>query len=539
MKKIKSVLFSIEISKTVYSVLFAIMCVCSRHIVNEPSDRSTILTTYITPIVWYDAVLLILFTILAYVVIKALDVVVKRLAATCLTDKTMRLPGWGMWIIVFAAIMIAWIPYMMSYWPGGIYNDTLDSIHIALGKAEWSNQNTVLYALWWRLIFFIGQIANQGEYGGLKLMTILQPMIMAGVAASFFTWLRKRGVRTAIVVIGVAAFTLFPVFPYYAVSMWKDTLFSVSMFVYSWVIYMIIDEVSHSEKLSATSMVKYSLSSLLVIFGRNNGLYVYLITSILLVLLMTKKLGKRDIVRMMACVVTIAAASIIVSGPVYTVCGVEKSAPVEKYGIPLQQVGYIVSMGGNIDTESQSVFEEILPMDGWINLYSPTVVDTIKFDPLFCRGYFDTHTGDFVKAYIHTTFMNPVLSVKGYLLATIGFWDAWKSSSSAYICTAHCWNAEYFMSDYFNLKTGIYLAEIVGPRWYISSGLLIWVMLLAFVVAISSADKRYVAVEVPTLVLWLTIMLATPLAFSFRYVFSLLLCIPLYLLSAIKGLKNE
>jgi len=164
--------------------------------------------------------------------------------------------------------------------------------------------------------------------------------------------------------------------------------------------------------------------------------------------------------------------------------------------------------------------------------------DSIKFNSLFNRDYFEAHTNDFVRAYVKTIIRNPDLALKGHLLATIGFWDAWKASSSAYICTSHCWNAEYYMSDYFNLLTGRHLSDIVGPRWYISSGLLIWLMLLAFTLCINSRSKKYFVVTIPTLSLWLTLMIAAPLAFSFRYVFSLLLCIPIYILGITEGRRN-
>ncbi len=86
------------------------------------------------------------------------------------------------------------------------------------------------------------------------------------------------------------------------------------------------------------------------------------------------------------------------------------------------------------------------------------------------------------------------------------------------------------MSDYFNMYTNLVLTDIVGPRWFISSGLLIWIMLGVIAIILSRKEWEYLIPIMPTFVLWVTLLIATPLAFSFRYVFSILLCMPIYLM---------
>ena len=110
------------------------------------------------------------------------------------------------------------------------------------------------------------------------------------------------------------------------------------------------------------------------------------------------------------------------------------------------------------------------------------------------------------------------------------------------------------MSDYFNMKTDKYLSDIVGPRWYISGGALVWIMLGLLMITMTTSKTKAqfkqgseqeltarpdgicpvsigmpVLTFLPGIALWLTYMLATPLSFSFRYLFGLLLCIPLFL----------
>lgn len=527
MNNIKSYIRQLNIWEVIYSVAFAVMCILSHHVVDEPTDRSTVLTTYVTA---FSAIDLAIF-IIAFIVIFCILQIIKRLIGSINVTATDRECSKKRllvtWLIIFSVTMLLWIPYIMSYWPGGIYNDTLDSINIALGKQEWSNQNTVLYALWWKLIFWIGQLVRQGEYGGLKLMTIVQPAIMSAVSASFFTWLYRRGSKIWYIV-GAVSVALFPIFPYYGVSMWKDTLYSINVFLFTWLIYILTEK----RELSVCDDIKFIILSLLIVFGRNNGIYIYIVTSIVLMSIFVKKRfdGYK---RLIVYVISIIVTTVIIQGPVFTALDVQSSGVAEKYGIPIQQIGYMVSSNATMSDEEQAVLEEILPIEGWINLYNPIVADTIKFDPLFCEGYLITHQGDFVKTYVGLVLKNPLLAFKGYILSTIGFWDAFKSSTSGYICTAHCWNAEYFMSDYLNFSTGLILSDIVGPRIIISSGLLVWIMLGLLTLMISRKRYGKLPVIMPGAAIWLTLMVATPISFSFRYVFSLLLCIPIYVMGLI------
>lgn len=518
----------------IYATFFSLMCILSRHIIDEPADRSTVLTTYVTKFGIVDILIFIILYFTAFFVVQLVRWLFGKIARNSSffrNDKTVTYKQLVvLWLLVFLLIILMWAPYMMSYWPGGIYNDTLDSIHIALHKAPMNNQNTVLYALWWRLIFFLGIPINQGDYGGLKLMSVLQPAIMAGVGASFVTWLRRRGVRSWLLVLIALVYAFAPIFPSYAVSMWKDTLFSVNLFMYVWVIYIMVDSYMAKRSVNKSQLIIYCVISFLIIFGRNNGIYIVILTGFSLCVFAFSNFGKKEKYTIILTSLSIILISLIIQGPVYRKLGVIESNSVEKYGIPLQQVAYMVSSNAIISEDELAVIEGILPKEGWINLYNPIVVDSIKFDPLFNSEYFDSHITDFLGAYIGVVAKNPFMAFKGYLLSTIGFWDAWKSSSSAYICTSHCWNAEYFMSDYFVAKTGKSLSDIVGPRWYISSGLLVWIMLLALCLILSGSKKQFIIPLLPLFALWLTLLMATPVSFSFRYVFSFLLCIPMYIL---------
>lgn len=513
---------AVSVWRLIYSIAFSIMLMLARHVVYNGGDLTS---TYVSDFSPVDILYFVLFLPIVYLVLTLLAVVVNKTAAGFFVAS--RAHTAPLFIILTAFFMILWIPYLMTYWPGGIYSDTVDSIQTAMGNAEWDNHNPILYTFIWRLVFLVtGYFNGNGEYPGLKFFTVFQMLLIALIMAYFIARCVRRGLHRAFVVLLIIYTALCPLYPFYGISLWKDTIFSIAMFAFSLFLFA---TVAGDEDMKTVDYVWYGMLLLLVIFLRNNGLYIAAFTALITFLILRKQFRAKA-QRLGIISLAVIIASIIIQGPVYDSLGFNSIKKGESLGIPIQQTAYIIASGGVIEDEAYEVLDEIMPMYNWITLYDPVVADTIKFDPSFNRTYFNMRTGDFIKAYLTLIKDNPIPAFKGYMLATMGFWDATKSSSIAYICNTHFGNATFFMTDYFEYYLGWSFKKLVEPKHYLSSGLMVWFMLLTLVAALSKRRYRLVIPILPTIGLWLTLMIATPVSFSFRYVYSLFLCIPLYIL---------
>ena len=285
-------------------------------------------------------------------------------------------------------------------------------------------------------------------------------------------------------------------------------------------------------------MVWYGVLSVLIMFLRNNGIYIALFYSLIIVIMCLKK--RRAIAKKLGIVsIVIILGSWIIQGPVWDKCGYNIDRAVESFGVPIQQTAYIVSTNGNVSEEDLVVLNEIMPIENWQALYNPVVVDTIKFDPSFNRDYFEENTDEFVKVYLNLVLKNPVKAVKAYVLETLGFWNIFESSSTAYVCNFHFWNAEYFMCDYFDYHTDISFREMVEPKTYLSAAIFVWIMLATICICLAKRNYMGVIPVLPSLGLWLSVMVATPVGFSFRYVYGVFLCAPLFLILCIGANREE
>ena len=518
-----------------FALMFSVMVIVSRHIFYDMDGSSTVDTTYVTDFHILDFVGILLLMPIVYCAFSAIVCCIRGIADKF--EGVERKKSIPVFLGFLAVIFIPWIPYFFSYWPGGIYADTVDSINMALGKAALDNHNPILYTMIWRFVFWItGGLKGEGEYDGLNLFTVGQALALALALAVFVYYCYRKGMHKYFVCLLLFLFAIYPLYPFYGVSMWKDTLFSVALFVFCVFLYDIFSE--NPEDISKKQLILYGVGSVLIMFLRNNGIYIALFYSVVIVLMCLKK--RRVIAKKIGMLsIIVIAASWIVQGPVFDKAGYNIDRAVESFGVPIQQTAYILATDGNVGSDELEVLNEILPLESWKALYNPTVVDTIKFDPGFNRDYFENNTGDFVKVYVSLVMKNPVKAVKAYLLETMGFWNIFESSSTAYICNFHFGNVEYFMSDYFEYYFGISFRNLVEPKNYISSAVFVWMMLAT--VCVCLAKRYYVGIlpVLPTAGLWLSIMVATPVAFSFRYVYAVFLCVPLYWMICVKAIRKK
>lgn len=517
-----------DICLLAFAMLFSLMLTVSRHIFNLETDISSIDSVYVTDFHWLDLVVWIGTVPAVYILMKA--------AAFCLAagESVLFQSGEcrekGLWVLFgsWGLLIVLWLPYLFSYWPGGIYSDTVDSIHMALGKEALDNHNPIAYTLLWRAVFWItGAFSGKGEYGGLKLFTVLQTILLAFALSCFIYKCFKWGLHRAFLLLCLLAFGLFPLYPFYGISLWKDTIFSLTVFLFSVFLYQLFPE--DRKKLSKRQLAGYCVLDLLIIFLRNNGIYVALFYSVMISLILLWRRRKTLALQVGGASAVLLLAAAVIQGPVYDRYGYNVNRSTESFGIPMQQVAYIVSTDGKVSQQDREMLEKLVSMDSWKELYSPTVADTIKFSPEFDRIYMEENAGEFMRTYLRLALRNPVKAVKAYLLSTMGFWDVFESSSTAYICNFHFGNAEYFMSDYFDYYLDISFHDFAEPKHYISAAVFVWLMLGTVFICLSRRNYKGLIGTAPTLGVWLSVMAATPVAFSFRYVYALFLSVPLYL----------
>lgn len=170
-------------------------------------------------------------------------------------------------------------------------------------------------------------------------------------------------------------------------------------------------------------------------------------------------------------------------------------------------------------------------------------MDSIKWSDDFHANYLEKNKILFFKLWGKLLLKNPNHYMKAYLLNTLGFWDIQKVTKDGYVSNT-IWPG---IENVFNVKQRDYIKDIfsfsirkkIDSLKPINSALFIWIILFMILMVIYLKKYHYLFVYVPLVSLWLTIMIATPLAFSMRYVFSLVLTLPFCIIFPLLRKKNQ
>ncbi len=82
-----------------------------------------------------------------------------------LTEAERRLGGVKWTLLLGLLIFLCWLPYLISYYPGLIYGDSLSSVGQALGKRGFSNHHPIAYTMFIKLCLAAGYRLRSMNFG--------------------------------------------------------------------------------------------------------------------------------------------------------------------------------------------------------------------------------------------------------------------------------------------------------------------------------------------------------------------------------------
>ena len=430
--------------------------------------------------------------------------------------------GWKVYLAAFILILLAWLPYLLALSPGSVLEDSLDSVSQILDPSvPVNNHHPVFYTL------YVGIFVKAGLFlGNINIGVFLYSVVQAGVMAGTIAYTIMIMCRKAVPVLFTGAamiwYMFMPFFLDYAMTMWKDPIFSCALL---WMSLLLMELAEEKEKIcSRRWLTKYMAVCLITAFFRNNGIYVVVLSIAAAAILCRGKL-KRFLCTMLA----VLAAYYAITGTVYNWCGI-RTEFVESVGIPLQQIAAVVVNDGDISQEEEQFLYTLLPEEEWKNSYAPCLVDKIKWNGQFNDEFLEENKTRFLKVWMSLLVKNFPEYVKAYGMETLGFWKIGVQDEYGYIDT-------FIAENGYGIHESSTLQKITGPglnefvrnfRIYVGSGTLLWLILGAALFVLRDKSS-FGIVFIPALGNWMTTMIAAPVAFSLRYVYIFALGLPLFL----------
>ena len=128
------------------------------------------------------------------------------------------------------------------------------------------------------------------------------------------------------------------------------------------------------------------------------------------------------------------------------------------------------------------------------------------------------------------------MASEAYLISTLGYWypniDYWTVVTKIDKNDIGLTDSSLLPEAVKEATNHLTTKEIPVFNFSWSIGLCIWLIFIAFMVAIKRKNIRSLYIFVPVIGIWLTMMVATPVFAEFRYIYSAFTCLPLLLLAS-------
>lgn len=431
-------------------------------------------------------------------------------------------------VSLFVLYTICYLPYYLTFFPGNCGPDTWESLSMAEGRIPWTNHHPVLFTgammVVRKLTGFLSLTGSVGVFSFLQLVAV------AAVLANLSVRILRIHVHVLCKIFAVCLFAFHPFIGMYSVYLSKDVLFSVIIVLLCMKIYDVISRRGEPLK-KPLECVLLSVLFLLSSMLRNNGMYIAIVMAV--IFLFSYKKYWKQIVIVFACAIGLL---LLWQGPVFRMIGIEKQSFAESASVPLQQVGYVLWEGDTFEEEDMEFLDRLMPVEKVKEVYRPGYTDPYKFDEAFDDAFLNENVAGFMKVWWNGLQDHLGSYVKAYLMQTVGYWHYGETNS---VCTQGCTENELGVKqmDVIQKITGVSFEKIfeklvlAGRKAPIVCMLgsmamqmcMVFLLLLQYVRRGCASQAIWL---IPLIILWGTIMVATPAFCLLRYLFPVFLLLP-------------
>lgn len=416
--------------------------------------------------------------------------------------------------------------------PGIVTNDSLAQINNIL-TGEYSNHHPVFNTIVIKLFIDIALSLGMDISIGILFFCIFQSIFMSLIYAYCVETMCEMGMNKYVLAIVTLFYALVPYNFVYSNTLTKDTMFA------GFALLLVISLFRIREQLGRKnlSMVLLFMSSVGFILFRTNGYYAYIVLIIVLILVQFER--KREILYI---VLSSFVVAFILRGPVLEVFNVVQPDTAESLSIPLQQIGRYVKEGGILSDEEREYLDSIMDVDRIDEEYKDWISDPMKNLVRNAGGnsVIEADKVEFIKTWLSLGLKSPVL-----------YMDAWVDMTRAY------YNSSYSNGSIFEigvidndvgidtnvrsegLKNAIVKCDsLMQGKAITGLGLCLWILVI--LLCFSLMNNNYGFLEsVLYIAIVLTLLIATPVGNSFRYVFPVLVGVPFVMVELVFLKRKE
>lgn len=520
-----------------FSIALSASIVASNHIIIAGGEYSTAEVNRISPYSYNDLTVFVLVTVLLLVIgTLVLALLFPSPKATDNRDaafETSRLKRKPI-ILMSIALFVLYVPYLLAYWPGLIFSDSIASLSQSLGFTAYNNHHPLTFTLCVKACLFVAHMLGLSNSAGCALFSIIQMGLLSLCFAISIQWVMQRTKCHRVWRFALLAFFGLPsYFATYTIAMWKDPLFSAGIVVLSLLVFDLVASKGQILQDEKAWLPMFTLACLATALLRSNGILVVILLAAGLIALSLNR--QRSCKKPAITAASIAIAALLVTGPAFSALGVIPTAKAESIGIPLNQMARIAATGGAMSDDDARYLNEILPLDLYKTVYTPTCVDSLKWNQSFNENALST---GFWRHWLSLGIKNPTSYLEAWELQTVGYWSVNQPQVLAYSANIST-GVPHNIYDKESLEAwGIFPQNKLGndaaydllriDQEFIPIGWLVWFALFAALALFNSRKTVWTISLIPTAAIVATLLIASPIWYWQRYALALQFLLPFY-----------
>lgn len=441
--------------------------------------------------------------------------------------------------VSFLICLLCWLPYYLYQYPGIMTPDSINQFEQVLGVIPYSNHHPWTHTMLFKLCYETGYLLTRNMVAAVSLYTLFQMCLLAGSAAYFINTLRRCKVRPFALMLITAFYALIPYHAVFSVTIWKDIPFAAAVMLFDCAMLRML----YASRIRTQELLTFIISGVMICLFRSNGWYAFLVCIPFLLFYYRKRMK-----RFYPAILAILFAALIVKYPVMNACHVTQPDFIESVCIPMQQITAVICNDRELTPEQLALIEQVVDLTYIKELYNPTFADNIK--ELVRAGnqdYLTAHKGEFLRLWIDLGIKYPGDYLAAYVKQTYGYWypDSFYLVAEAEGVSATSLGVSHtpliggpliIKAKEIAIKLGS-IVPIYGTLW--SMGVACWIMLFSIGSVIIRREYQKLICYLPNAALLFTVLIATPVATEFRYVYFMVFSLPFFLIVCMLPTRQE
>lgn len=440
----------------------------------------------------------------------------------------------------FLLCMLFWMFYFLYQYPGIMTPDSINQLEQVLHVIPYSNHHPWVHTLLISVFYHLGYLLTGNMVTAMSFYTFFQMCVLAFSVSFFLNTLRGFRVKPAVCLTLSLFYALVPYNGVFSVTVWKDIPFAAGVLVFVCCLLRL------TFFTKGTDLALFVLSGLSICLMRSNGWYAFLLCLPFLFFYF-----RRHWKLFYPLLAGIFLTALVIKYPVMNAAHVTQPDLIESLAVPTQQIAAVLCKDRPLREDQRALIENVVDLTYIKELYDPYYADNIK--ELVRAGnqdYLREHKKEFLKLYLELFLAYPGDYLTAYIHQTYGYWypdsfylvaeaEGVSATSLGISHTPLIRGSVVIKLKEISIKLGSML-PLYGTLW--SMGVALWVLLFCVGNAFVRHEKWKLVLYLPFLALLLSVLIATPVATEFRYVYFLMFALPFYLLTALcpfQGVKGS